>query len=76
MRRKEPAGEEKKMGQQIHMEQVYTDEWCQTMESVLVELAEVISSINEPRWMTKKDSLKIQCLREQIHYLNCTLSNG
>ena len=64
------------MGQQILMEQVYTDKWCQTMESVLVDLAEVISSINEPRWMTKEDSLKIQSLREQIHYLNCTLNNG
>jgi hypothetical protein len=62
------------MGQQILLKQVYTDEWCQTMESVLTELAEVISSINEPRWMTKEDSLKIQCLREQIHSLNCTLN--
>lgn len=64
------------MGQQMLMKQVYTDEWCQVMESVLAELAEVISSINEPRWMTKEDSLKIQCLREQIHSLNCTLNNG
>jgi hypothetical protein len=64
------------MGQQIMMKQVYTDEWCQTMENVLAELAEVISSINEPRWMTKEDSLKIQCLREQIHSLNCTLNIG
>ena len=64
------------MGQQMLMKQVYTDEWCQTMESVLVELAEVISSINEPRWMTKEDSLKIQGLRKQIHDLNCTLNIG
>lgn len=64
------------MGQQILMEEVYTDEWCQSMESVLVELAEIISSINEPRWMTKEDSLKIQSLREQIHSLNCTLDIG
>ena len=47
------------MGQQTLMNQVYTDEWCQAMESVLAELADVISSINEPRWMTKEDSLKI-----------------
>lgn len=64
------------MGQQILMEQVYTDEWCQTMESVLNELSEVISSINEPRWMTKDDSLKIQSLRKQIHHLNSTLNHG
>ncbi|MHB8789766.1 MAG: hypothetical protein ACYDBT_07770 [Desulfobulbaceae bacterium] len=64
------------MGQQILMDQVYTDEWCQTMESVLVDLAEVISSINEPRLMTKDDSLKIESLREQIHYLHCTLDHG
>lgn len=61
------------MGQQIRMKEVYTDEWCQAMESVLVELAEIISSVNEPRWLTKEDSLKIQCLREQIYSLNCTL---
>ena len=76
MRRKDPTGGEKNMGQQIMMKQVYTDEWCQTMENVLAELAEVISSINEPRWMTKEDSLKIQCLRKQIHSLNRTLNIG
>jgi hypothetical protein len=62
------------MQPQKKIEQVSTDEWCQATESVLEELAEVINSISEPRWLTKNDSLKIECLRERIQNLNYTLN--
>lgn len=46
-----------------------TDEWCRATEGVLDELAKIIYSISEPRWLTKKDSKEISDLRHRIHDL-------
>lgn len=51
------------------MARVFTDEWRRAKENVLDELAKVVYSISEPRWLTNEDSLKIKCLRERIHNL-------
>lgn len=51
------------------MEQICTDEWCLATESYLDDLAKMVYSISEPRWLTKEDSERIRCLREWIHDL-------
>ena len=49
------------------MTQICTDEWCQSVEGVTDELAKLIYSISEPRWVSNEDSHKIRNLRERIH---------
>lgn len=51
------------------MAQKCTDEWCKATESYLDDLAKMIYSISEPRWISNEDSEKIRCLREWIHEL-------
>ncbi|HER63386.1 MAG TPA: hypothetical protein ENO11_05350 [Desulfobacteraceae bacterium] len=60
---------EKDISEVVDMEQTCTDEWCQATESVLDELAKLIYSISEPRWLGKEDSDKIKKLRNRIHDL-------
>ncbi len=51
------------------MTHICTDEWCLATEGVLDELAKMIFSISEPRWLSKEDSKKISELRHRIHDL-------
>ncbi len=51
------------------MTHVCTDEWCRSTESVLDELAKLIYSISEPRWLKAEDSKKISHLRHRVHDL-------
>lgn len=51
------------------MEERCTDERCQATESNLDELAKLVFSISEPRWLTREDSQKISDLRHRIHDL-------
>ncbi len=51
------------------MSQICTDEWCATAEETLDELAKMVFSISEPRWLPKEDSKQISCLRRRIHDL-------
>lgn len=60
---------EKDIAETAEMEQICTDEWCQATESVLDDLAKMIYSISEPRWLTAEDSDKIKRLRQRVHDL-------
>ena len=60
---------EKDIDETAEMEQICTDEWCQATESVLDDLAKMIYSISEPRWLTTEDSQKIKSLRQRVHDL-------
>lgn len=51
------------------MTHICTDEWCLATEGVLDELAKIVFSISEPRWLSKEDSKKISELRHRIHDL-------
>ena len=51
------------------MTHICTKEWCLATEGVLDELAKIIFSISEPRWLSKEDSKKISDLRHRIHDL-------
>ncbi|GAB6191602.1 hypothetical protein [Desulfocastanea catecholica] len=51
------------------MQSMCTDEWCQATESYLDELAKMIYSISEPRWLSDEDSDRIRQLRKRIHDL-------
>lgn len=51
------------------MTHVCTDEWCRSTESVLDELAKLLYSISEPRWLKAEDSKKIVQLRHRVHDL-------
>ena len=51
------------------MTDICTDEWCLSTEGVVDELAKVIYSISEPRWLTDEDSKKISQLRHRVHDL-------
>jgi len=51
------------------MQRICTDEWCQATESNLDEVAKLIFSISEPRWLTDEDSKRIKMLRQRIHDL-------
>lgn len=52
-----------------HMEQKCTNEWCEATETYLDDIAKMIFSISEPRWLTKEDSKRIRVLREGVHDL-------
>jgi dsDNA-specific endonuclease/ATPase MutS2 len=51
------------------MQQICTDEWCKATETYLDELAKLVYSISEPRWVKDEDSEKIRNLRRRIHDL-------
>jgi hypothetical protein len=51
------------------MAQICTDEWCRATEGALDELAKIIYSISEPRWLSTADSKEISDLRHRIHDL-------
>lgn len=51
------------------MEEICTDEWCLATEHNLDELARLIYSISEPRWMSNEDSKRISHLRHRVHDL-------
>ncbi len=59
----------KDLNEAKEMQHICTDEWCQATESYLDELAKMIYSISEPRWLTQEDSNKIRQLRQRIHSL-------
>ncbi len=46
-----------------------TDEWCQATEGAIDELAKMIFSISEPRWLPAEESHKISNLRCRVHDL-------
>lgn len=46
-----------------------TGEWCRTMENTIDELAKIVYSISEPRWLTDQDSTHIRDMRLRIHDL-------
>jgi hypothetical protein len=48
---------------------VCTDEWCVATEGMLDDLAKIIFSISEPRWLSNEDSKRISALRHRIHDL-------
>ncbi|MDW7771659.1 MAG: hypothetical protein SCH71_02100 [Desulfobulbaceae bacterium] len=52
-----------------------TDEWCNATEHNLDELAKLVFSISEPRWLTQEDSQKIKDLRRRIHDLYSKYKN-
>lgn len=58
---------EKEIGEASEMREICTDEWCLSAEAMLDELAKLIFSISEPRWLTKEDSARISSLRRRIH---------
>jgi len=60
---------EKDIRETAEMEQICTDEWCLATESVLDDLAKMIYSISEPRWLGTEDSRKIKELRGRVHDL-------
>jgi len=54
------------------MGRICTDEWCIATEHALDELAKMIFSISEPRWITVEDSMRLRNLRTKIHDLYAT----
>lgn len=49
------------------MTQICTDEWCHSTEMAVDEIARVIYSVSEPRWLTDEDSKVIAKLRKRVH---------
>lgn len=60
---------ERDIKETAEMEQICTDEWCRATEGVLDDLAKMIYSISEPRWLDLEDSRKIKALRQRVHDL-------
>ncbi len=60
---------DKDINEAKEMQHICTDEWCMATEHYLDELAKMIFSISEPRWIKEEDSKKIRKLRERIHDL-------
>ncbi|MCB2183934.1 MAG: hypothetical protein KQH63_18045 [Desulfobulbaceae bacterium] len=58
---------EKDIDEAGEMIEICTDEWCASVEGVLDELAKLVYSISEPRWVNKEDSGRIRDLRSRIH---------
>ena len=58
---------DKDINEAAEMTQICTDEWCLSTEGVVDELAKMIFSISEPRWLTDEDSEKISQLRHRVH---------
>lgn len=51
------------------MDEICTDEWCQATEGYLDDIAKMVFSISEPRWLSKEESRKISRLRHKVHDL-------
>ena len=66
---------EKDINEAKEMQTICTDEWCQATESYLDELAKLVYSISEPRWLTQEDSNKVQELRGRVHNLYAKYKN-
>ncbi len=60
---------DKDLAEAREMAHVCTDEWCAAIEGNLDELAKIVFSISEPRWLSQEDSKKISALRHRIHDL-------
>ncbi len=60
---------DKDINEASEMTHICTDEWCRSTESVLDELAKLIYSLSEPRWLKDEDSKKISGLRCRVHDL-------
>ena len=57
----------KEIDDAAEMTQICTDEWCMSTEMALDEIAKIIYSICEPRWLTDDDSKKISQMRHRVH---------
>jgi DNA-binding ferritin-like protein (Dps family) len=60
---------EKNVGDATDLGKVCTDEWCSFTEDLLDDLAKMVYSISEPRWVTDQDSKKLKGLRQRVHDL-------
>lgn len=60
---------EEDLNEADEMGRICTDEWCIATEHTLDELAKMIYSISEPRWVTVEDSKRLRSLRTKIHDL-------
>lgn len=60
---------EQDIDEAAEMGAICTDEWCLATEHTLDDLANMIFSISEPRWVTGEDSKKIKNLRHKVHDL-------
>jgi len=60
---------EQEIEEAAEMEEICTDEWCLAVEHTIDDLANMIYSISEPRWVTADDSEKIKNLRHRVHDL-------
>lgn len=60
---------EKDIREASEMAGVCTNEWCQSTEHVIDELANSLFSISEPRWSDDKHSKRIKELKRRVHDL-------
>ncbi|WP_051553433.1 hypothetical protein [Desulfobulbus elongatus] len=66
---------EEDIDETAEMETICTDEWCLATEHNLDEVAKMIYSISEPRWLTEEDSRRIGDLRRSVHDLYARYRN-
>jgi len=59
----------KELDEAAEVSNVCTDEWCVATEGMLDDLAKIVFSISEPRWLSNEDSKKIRSLRHRLHDL-------
>lgn len=59
----------KELDEAAEVSNVCTDEWCVATEGMLDDLAKIVFSISEPRWLSNEDSKKISSLRHRLHDL-------
>jgi len=59
----------KELDEAAEVSHVCTDEWCVATEGMLDDLAKIVFSISEPRWLSNEDSKKISSLRHRLHDL-------
>ncbi len=59
----------KELDEAAEVSHVCTDEWCVATEGMLDDLAKIVFSISEPRWLSNEDSKKIRSLRHRLHDL-------
>lgn len=52
-----------------------TAEWCRMTENVLDDLAKMVYSISEPRWLSDEDSRRISSLRHRVHDIYAQYKN-
>jgi hypothetical protein len=58
---------DREIGDAAEMTQICTDEWCLSTEMAVDEIAKIIYSMSEPRWLTVDDSKGISKLRKRVH---------